>query len=232
MKTDIWMPLYIGDYLGDTMHLSTEQHGAYLLLIMAYWKNHGPIPDTDAWLSQATGMHDAWSKHKEEIAKFFTIQAGLWHHKRIDAELAKAEKNSSSRSNAARTAANARHSKRASRIPDAPLTHNQRKTEAVPSPSPSQSEALNIESFKGLQCSKHFYPNGMTDEKSLIEDCVGILGHDNMKVYGGNWRLRARSQPKALRGILDDTWSAMKEKRIGTTPGQYANDLWERNVGL
>lgn len=81
-----WMPLYIGDYLGDTGHLSTAQHGAYLLLMMHYWTKGG-LPTDDKQLSAITKLPlRIWMDTRDTIAMFF--QEG-WRHKRIDEELEK-----------------------------------------------------------------------------------------------------------------------------------------------
>ena len=88
-KPDTWMPLVIGDYLKDTTRLTTEQHGAYLLLIMSYWVD-GPPADDDEDLAAIMGF-DAknWRKNRPKIERFFRIENGQWRHKRIDAELAR-----------------------------------------------------------------------------------------------------------------------------------------------
>lgn len=89
-KPDTWMPLYIGDYLQDTTRLSTEQHGAYMLLIMDYWSN-GPLPDDDDALAHVTRLSLAnWKKHRQTMARFFRTENGHWYHKRIESELGKA----------------------------------------------------------------------------------------------------------------------------------------------
>ena len=88
------MPLYVGDYLADTAGLSAEEHGAYLLLIMNYWTNGGPLPDDDARLSRIAACDPArWPSIRSVVSRFFKITRGLWKHKRIDAEIARAEAN-------------------------------------------------------------------------------------------------------------------------------------------
>jgi len=98
-RPDSWMPFYIGDYLADTMHLNRDQHGAYLLLIFAYWRRGGPLPDDDNQLAAiARATVGEWRKLLRPIlCAFFQIVDGLWHHKRIDAELARALMNSEER---------------------------------------------------------------------------------------------------------------------------------------
>jgi uncharacterized protein YdaU (DUF1376 family) len=119
-QSSAWMPLYIGDYLGDTQRLTTEQHGAYLLLILDYWRN-GPAPDDDAVLQQITKLERAaWKKHRPALARLFQIADGEWRHKRIDKELASAADNAERRSSKAKAAAQARWGDATSNAPSMP----------------------------------------------------------------------------------------------------------------
>ena len=91
-KTDIWMPVYIGDYLADTMRLSTEQHGAYLLLLMEYWRS-GELLDDDEELAAITRLPiETWIKHRKMLIRFFQVSGGKWKQKRADIELKNARK--------------------------------------------------------------------------------------------------------------------------------------------
>jgi len=81
-----WMPFYVADYLGDTEHLSTLQHGAYCLLLFSYWKR-GCLPDDDRQLARITKLSlKAWKHQRPTLQAFFHTG---WQHKRVDEELAR-----------------------------------------------------------------------------------------------------------------------------------------------
>jgi uncharacterized protein YdaU (DUF1376 family) len=86
VKTDIWMPLYIGDYVAATQHLSAGESGAYLHLLMHEWSN-GPLPDNDALLQRITRLDSAgWETSRPIIMAFFTKHDDSWIQTRLEAE--------------------------------------------------------------------------------------------------------------------------------------------------
>lgn len=85
-----WFPFYVGDYTRDTARLTTEAHGAYLLLILDYWVN-GPPPDDNDVLATITKLPvTIWRKRRASILPFFNVVDGRWTHSRIDREIAAA----------------------------------------------------------------------------------------------------------------------------------------------
>lgn len=82
-KTDIWIPLYIGDYLADTIGLDFAEHGAYMLALFAYWRKGGPLSDYE--LKKTT------KEYYGSVSQFFELSDDLWHHKRVDSEIEKSK---------------------------------------------------------------------------------------------------------------------------------------------
>lgn len=111
-KTDAWMPLWIGAYLADTQHLTRDEHGAYFLLMMAYWRNKGPLQDDDKRLASIVkASPKEWKVLRPVLVEFFTVVDGTWRQKRIDAELAGANERQDSAQRKAKAAAEARWGK-------------------------------------------------------------------------------------------------------------------------
>ncbi|RJO72831.1 MAG: DUF1376 domain-containing protein [Myxococcales bacterium] len=141
-KPDIWMPLYIGDYLADTIGLSHAQHGAYLLAIMAYWRKGGPLSEAEA---QAIMGSEAAS-----LARFFNITDDGWSHSRIDSELASAETRREKKSQAGRKGNAVRYNcdstdtSTGSQCDSTAIANPRSSPSPSPSPSPSQSEPQSV----------------------------------------------------------------------------------------
>jgi len=82
------LPLFGDAYLADTRHLSLEQHGAYLQLLMIAWRSEGcRLPDDDKILARMLGITKVkWAKLKPAIMDFWTLTENGWEQKRLTKE--------------------------------------------------------------------------------------------------------------------------------------------------
>jgi uncharacterized protein YdaU (DUF1376 family) len=81
-----YMQLYIADYLADTMHLSTEEHGAYLLLMFNYWQTGRAIPKSRL-AKIARISNERWISVESSLKEFFNDNGTDWVHERIERDL-------------------------------------------------------------------------------------------------------------------------------------------------
>ena len=71
---------FTGDYRRDTPHLTTEEHGAYLLIIMAMFDAGGDLPNDEVLLQRASGVAVArWSRVWKTLQPFFStlVEGGV-----------------------------------------------------------------------------------------------------------------------------------------------------------
>ncbi|MBB6411274.1 YdaU family protein [Mesorhizobium sangaii] len=81
MTTLPWMPVFPGDELAETSHLSTEEYGAYALLKMALWQ-HGAVADDDERLSRITRLSlERWLAIRAMIEPLFGPR---WTHEKLE----------------------------------------------------------------------------------------------------------------------------------------------------
>lgn len=108
-----WFAFNIGEYVKDTMRLTRDAHGAYLLLMLDYYGKAEPCPDDDFILAALTKSTEAeWKQIRKMLAPFFDIREGYWYHRRIERELREAcDRHASAKENA-RAAALAMHAAR------------------------------------------------------------------------------------------------------------------------
>ncbi|WNN70368.1 DUF1376 domain-containing protein [Kluyvera cryocrescens] len=109
-----YMQLYIADYLADTMHLSTEEHGAYLLLMFNYWQTGRPIPK-NRLAKIARLSNDRWIAVESSLKEFFNDNGTEWSQERIERDLEAVKTSISQKSAAGKASAQARKVKQSTK---------------------------------------------------------------------------------------------------------------------
>jgi uncharacterized protein YdaU (DUF1376 family) len=171
------MPLYVADYIADTAHLSAAEHGAYLLLIMHYWRV-GKLPTDERQLQRIARMSAReWANSRDTIAAFFDAD---WTHKRIESELAKSNSKSNARAEAGSRGGHAKALKnKDAGLANATILPEQKATVALASSSLSQSNTSSLRSDVErrarkfpLDCSESLIALGCPE--SLVSDWKAV----------------------------------------------------------
>lgn len=69
------MPFWTDAYLGDTRHLTTIEHGAYLLLLICMWRSDAYLPNDDKLLAKFAGLTSGqWRRIKPVLMPFFDVE--------------------------------------------------------------------------------------------------------------------------------------------------------------
>jgi uncharacterized protein YdaU (DUF1376 family) len=241
-RPDTWMPLYIGDYMADTMHLTRDQHGAYFLLICAYWRNGGPLVDDDGLAAIIKATAKEWQKLRPVMARFFVVEGGMWRHKRIDAELDGAQMKSDRRSKAGAEGARRRWQSDGNANGNAMQNAWQNDARAeTPSPSPSpspvsgspdgdpddsapdgnQRELGDGRSTRGRRLPEGWEPG--PDDRAFAEG-LGLNPQSVADEFGDYWR----SIPGSKGCKLD--WSATFRNRCREVAGRHRGNGTGRSV--
>ncbi len=147
-----YMPLYTGDYVRDTQHLSCSEHGIYLKLLMHCWDQKGPVPLDERKLCGIVNARsgDEIEALRRVLGEFFVRMEDGWYQPRLQREVERCQGISNARSRAGREGATARMAEfrvrknndlaNAKQMPSISVANVQQVT---PSPSPSLKKNTN-----------------------------------------------------------------------------------------
>lgn len=101
------LPLWTDAYLGDTTHLTTIEHGTYLLLLMTSWRSKDcRLPDDDRLLARYARLGAGqWRRLRPVIEAFFDVADGWWVQSRLTDEAVAVRQKKDAAANAGRASA-------------------------------------------------------------------------------------------------------------------------------
>lgn len=179
-----WMAFNPADYTSNTLHLTTRQHGGYILLICAAWAARGYLPGTDVALMAITKLSKReWAEDGPVLKTFLTATEDGWMHERVAFEWQDAQALIEAKSKAGKKGARNRWKGRASGNAMALPSSSQKQTDShqqLPLPS-SEANASGADAPQA------------DPVKSLFDEGVELLtstgcAERNARTIIGKWR--------------------------------------------
>lgn len=172
-----YFPFWTDAYLADTQHLTTEEHGAYMLLLIQAWRSADcSLPDDDAMLARLCGLSASkWKAVKPIVMAFWK------HDKRrkifVQKRLRKEREKAASKTHSRRDAAASRWKERKSG--DANAMQNR----CYPEPEPYKTSNDVFRRARAPKKSGFVHVRKTTD---AVNDFIQELGNEQVRIgYSG-----------------------------------------------
>lgn len=217
-------PLFTDAYLGDTTHLTTIEHGAYLLLLMTQWRSPTcTLPNDDKMLARYCKLTmKEWMKIRPILEPFYQVTKLSWHQKRVGDERKYVEDKRKQNVSAGRSSALKRKDRHSTDVitdvPTEPPTEGQREpnqpTPLTLNPKDSKKE-IEVHTGDFLETSNAFGVANVPQE--ILSHAVELWNHmarDNdlptCQTFSDERKKSLRKRLKECGGI--DGWKAALEK--------------------
>ena len=211
---------YPDDFLGGTAKFTDAEVGLYMRLICAQW-NEGGLVNDDQDLQSYGKPSVAGPTPIERIkAKFNQDADGKLRQIRLEVEREKQRLYRESRSN------NGKHGGRPQKPYGLHMVLKTKAQESSPSPSPSPSPSSDSD------CTNDKASDKVSKPLTRVQKELAKLGEEMLDGQwvndAGKWVIRIKSQASKVERVFAEVMCAIKEKRITTSPAQYAEDTWKR----
>ena len=197
-----FLPLFTGDYLRDTRHLTPQRHGVYLLALMYCWDSKAPMPLDE---QECAGICNCRSADEVDalryvLSKYFIRMDDGWYNKRIQKEIERGQNISAARSAAGRRGYEAK----AKRLP------------VDNSAQPVDNSAAPVDNFKQLPSNCQAIAEQVSGNCQAIASTPTTTTTTTTKTTTEKIKTNARAAP-ALVVLPDwipaDAWAAYAEHR-------------------
>lgn len=149
------MPLWVSDFLGDTLDLDAAEVGAYMLLLMAQWNRDGnSLPDDHKKLQRIARCGRNWPRIWEHIAHYFDRdEDGIYSKRlRLEAQNVAAKRAVNAQNGARGGAAKSLKSKERSQ---ANATNSLQRNAGIPEPEPYSIKDTNVSLSVSTDATRH-----------------------------------------------------------------------------
>lgn len=191
-------PLWTDAYLGDTTHLTTIEHGAYLLLLMTAWRSKdGMLPNDDKLLARYAKLNlQQWKRIRPILEPFFGVSLNGWCQGRLTDELVAVRQHSKKQSKKAKARwLKNNDSDNAVALPqESPEENGRSHGNASPTPTPN-TPLKDKESFReSMPHTQDFSDLKMENEYLEKATKAGVLGEAASRCWE-KWKLKRASAP-------------------------------------